>query len=475
MNNQEFRKYAHQMVDWMANYLDKVEEYPVRPQLQPREVYNALPKQAPAQAEPYEAIFKDFIQEIMPGITHWQHPSYFAYFPANSSYPSLLAEMLTATLGAQCMIWETSPAATELEEKVMDWLKPIMGIPSNWQGVIQDTASTATLCAILTARERLSNFEINKQGFSDETYRVYASRETHSSIEKAIKIAGIGKENFSKIDTDEHYALIPEALETAIQQDLEKGYKPLCVVATIGSTSSTAIDPLRAIGEICQKYHIFLHVDAAYVGTATLLPEKRWILDGLALADTYVFNPHKWMFTNFDCTAYFVKDTALLKRTFEIMPEYLKTAQDQKVNNYRDWGIQLGRRFRALKLWFVIRSFGIEGLQAKIRKHIDLAHYLRSKLETHTEFELLAPTEFNLVCFRFKPSLSDNSLENLNQLNAKIVAQLNQSGQVYLTHTKLNEIYTIRVVTGQTEIDQNHVDKFWELLLEVCDKLKNDF
>lgn len=465
MTPSEFRQHAHELVDWIADYLEDIEQFPVKSQVKPKEIFDSLPTSPPMKGEDFKVIFKDFEDKILKGITHWQHPNFFAYFPANSSFPSLLGEMLTAALGVQGMIWETSPAAAELEEKVMNWLKEMMGLPENFEGVIQDTASTGTLCAILTARERFTDFQINEKGFDKQRFTVYCSSQTHSSIDKAVKIAGIGKENLRKIDTDHHFALIPEMLEKTIQADLANGFQPLCVVATLGTTSSTAIDPLRAMGEICQKYQIFLHVDAAYAGTASILPEYRQMLDGLELADTYLFNPHKWMLTNFDCTAYFVKDKAALIRTFEILPEYLKTQNDSQVNNYRDWGIQLGRRFRALKLWFVIRNFGVVGIQQKIRLHIDLAQNFAQKIIVHPDFELLAPVNLNLVCFRYKPQ-NTNDLEKLNQINTHLLAQINRTGKAYLTHTKLNEIYTIRAVFGQSNLEARHMESLWHLILE---------
>ncbi|MCU0443697.1 MAG: aminotransferase class I/II-fold pyridoxal phosphate-dependent enzyme [Microscillaceae bacterium] len=470
MNAQEFRQRAHQLVEWMADYLENVEQYPVKSPVKPRQILASLPAKPPHDPEHFDLIFSDFQEKIMPGITHWQHPAFFAYFPANSSFPSILAEMLTATLASQCMIWETSPAAAELEEQMMEWLRQMMNIPDDWVGVIQDTASTATLCAILTAREKLSNYQINEQGFANQAFTVYCSTQTHSSIDKAVKIAGLGKQNLRKIAVDERFAMLPEALETTIQTDIAEGKRPLCVVAAIGTTSSTAIDPLRQIGEICQKYGVFLHVDGAYAGTAAILPEKRWILDGLELADSYVFNPHKWMLTNFDCTAYYVKDKEALIRTFEILPEYLKTKNDNQVNNYRDWGVQLGRRFRALKLWFVIRTYGVAGIQAKIRLHLDLAQLFKQKLEAHPDFEILAPVDFNLICFRYKP-LIINDLEQINQLNTQLLDKINQSGKAYLTHTKLNDVYTLRLVIGQTQVESRHVEAVWDLILEKVEEL----
>lgn len=473
MNNDEFRKRAHELVDWMADYLEEVEGYPVKPDVQPGNILQQLPDQAPDKGELFNELFNDFKKIILPGMTHWQSPNFMGYFPANTSYPSILGEMLTATLGAQCMSWLTSPAATELEEQVMIWLRKAIGMPVEFTGVIQSTASTSTLCALLMARERITDFEVNETGFpSDEKFTIYCSSETHSSIEKDVKIAGFGRQNLRKIPVDDTFAMQPEALEKAIQEDLESGNKPTAVVATIGTTGSTAIDPLKEIGEICARYDIFLHVDAAYAGTALLLPEMRWMNEGVAYADSFVFNPHKWMFTNFDCSVFYVQDEALLVRTFEIMPEYLKTPEDQRVKNYRDWGIPLGRRFRALKLWFVMRSFGIEGLQEKIKYHIELAQNLKKEIEHHDHFELLAPVSLNTICFRFHPDYIDDE-EKLNELNEELLQKIQESGNLFLTHTKLNGRYTIRIVLGNTQLEKRHVDEAWDLIKEKAFQLVN--
>lgn len=464
MDKNEFRRQAHILVDWMADYLENVETYPVKSSVHPKEIIQKLQKNPPEKGEPFEKIFEDFQKIILPGITHWQHPSFFAYFPANTSPPSILAEMLTATLGCQCMSWQTSPAATELEEQMMFWLREMLGLPKEFIGVIQDSASSATLCALLTAREKKSQFAINRSGYSkDIKYAAYSSVETHSSIEKAVKIAGIGSENLRKIAVDDSQAMDSNALEKAIRNDIENGFVPLWVVVAIGTTGSTAIDPLRKIGEICKKYHIWLHVDAAYAGSALILPEMRHLIDGIELADSFVFNPHKWLFTNFDCSAYFVKDKESLLKTFEILPEYLKTKEGSVVNNYRDWGIPLGRRFRALKLWFVIRSYGIDGLQSKIRAHIAMAQNLAKKISASKDFELLAPVVLNAICFRYHPK-DLHDLEELNQLNKNLLEALNATGKMYLTHTKLKGIYTLRLVIGQTEVQQHHVDTAWDLI-----------
>lgn len=366
MTNDEFIKRAHELVDWIGDYLGNIDRYPVKSQVSPGEIYSSLPESAPVEAEDFTDIFNDFNEIIMPGVTHWQSPDFFAYFPANSSAPSILAEMITAALGAQCMIWETSPSAAELEEKVMNWLRDIIGLPDYFEGVIQDTASTAGLAALLTAREKKSDFRINEDGFADgQVYRIYASTQTHSSIEKAVKIAGFGRRNLVKVPVRADHSLDPLQLAAAVEEDKKKGYIPCCVVATLGTTGTVAIDPLKEIGEICSKHDIWLHVDAALAGTALILPEYRWMTEGKEYIDSFVFNPHKWMFTNFDCSAYFVRDADMLIKTFEILPEYLKTRTRGQVNDYRDWGVPLGRRFRALKLWFVIRSFGLSGLRER--------------------------------------------------------------------------------------------------------------
>lgn len=351
-----FREEAHKIVDWIADYYNNIEKYPVKASCKPGSIFSQIPDSPPEDPENMENIFGDFENIILPGITHWQSPSFFAYFPANSSFPSILAEMLSSALGAQCMKWETSPAATELEEAVMIWLRKMTGLPENYTGVIQDTASTSTLCAILTAREKASEFLINRSGMENQpVMRVYCSSEAHSSVEKAVKIAGIGNKNLVKIGLDDDFRMKPDLLEKEITADISNGYKPVCVVAALGTTGSTSVDPLAEIAEVCKKYNVWLHVDAAMAGSALLLPEYRWMIKGIEHADSLVFNPHKWLFTNFDCSAYFVKDSESLINTFKLVPEYLKTQIPGHVNDYSNWGIQLGRRFRALKLWFVIR------------------------------------------------------------------------------------------------------------------------
>jgi aromatic-L-amino-acid decarboxylase len=460
MNSEEFRQWGYRCVDWVVDYLEDVGRHPVRPTLKPGDIVKQLPPEAPPDGEPMEQIFADFQKIILPGITHWQHPSWFAYFSANNSPPSVLAELLTAGIGAQCMIWETSPAAEELEEVVLDWLRRLVGLPEGFTGVIQDTASTTSLVAMLTAREQVTQFEINRRGMR-EALTVYVSEEAHSSVEKGAKIAGFGKENVRKIPTDRFYAMIPEKLDEAIRADMAGKLMPACVVATVGTTSSSAIDPLEPIGRVCREHGVWLHVDAAYAGTAALLPEKRWIFDGAEFVDSLVFNPHKWMLTNFDCSAYYVKDPGALIRTFEIHPEYLKTGVDAQVRNYRDWGIQLGRRFRALKLWFVLRSYGAEGLRRMIREHIRLAQDFKQWVETHESFELMAPVPLSLVCFRFNDGRTD---EELDSFNRKLLNRLNQSGKLLLTQTTLGGRYVIRMAIDSRTTQERHVREAWELI-----------
>jgi aromatic-L-amino-acid decarboxylase len=463
MTPDEFRKNAHELVEWMASYMEDVEKYPVKSQVKPGEIFNQIPLNPPEKPESFSSLMKDLEEIIMPGITHWQSPDFFAYFPANTSPPSILAEMIIATLGAQCMNWETSPAAAELEEKMMIWLRGMIGLPGNFEGVIQDTASTATLAAIITAREKATAFETNNEGInSSRILRVYCSEQAHSSVEKGVRISGLGRKNLVKIPVKEDFSMDSGKLNETIEEDKRKGYLPCCVVATIGTTGTTAVDPLRAIGEICSKNHIWLHVDAAMAGTALILPEFQWMLDGREYIDSFLFNPHKWMFTNFDCTAFFIKDAESLIKTFEILPEYLKTRTRGGVNDYRDWGIPLGRRFRALKLWSVIRSYGTEGLQDKIRQHIRFASMLREMILKENNFEILAPVIINVVCFRYVPSGNDE--KQINALNEKLNHLLNDSGKIYLSHTVLNGKYTLRMVTGQTNVTLNHIEKAWKLI-----------
>jgi len=459
---EEFRRRAHETVDWMADYMEQVERFPVRSQVEPGDILNQLPHSAPHEGESFDAIMTDLGTVIMPGITHWQHPSFFAYFPANTSPPAILAEMVISTISPQCMLWQTSPAATELETLVMEWLRDMLGLPGEFTGVIQDTASTATLCAILTAREKVTNHAVNETGFVGKgILTAYCSAETHSSIEKGVKIAGLGRDNLRKVPVDGSYAMVPEELERAIERDKADGRLPTIVVATVGTTGSTAIDPLREVGEVCTRQGVWLHVDAAHAGTALVCPEFRWMVEGVEHADSLVMNPHKWMLTTLPTSAYFVKDPEALVRTFEILPEYLRT-KEQGVVNYRDWGIPLGRRFTALKLWFVIRSYGVTGLQGMVRRHVEMARAFKAEVDSAPDFEIMAPSPLNLVCFRYRPPGGADA--EADRLNEELMERLNATGEVYLTHTKLGGRFALRMVVGQTFTEQRHVTAAWDLI-----------
>lgn len=473
MDSKAFRKQAHAFVEWMADYLENNADLPVKSQVKPGDILAQIPGSPPRESESMDEIFGDFKNIILPGMTHWQSPNYFAYFTANSSYPSVLAEMLTSTLGAQCMVWETSPAAAELEERVMNWLRDMIGLPGSFEGVIQDTASTATLVALLTAREKVAAYRINEKGFSgEEHFRIYCSTEAHSSIEKAVKIAGFGKNNLVKIETDETLAVRPEKLKAAVEKDISEGRTPLCVIAALGTTGTGAIDPLQPIAEICREKNIWLHVDAAWAGTALVLPGQRYMIEGIEAVDSFVFNPHKWMFTNFDCSAYFVKDVGALLKTFEILPEYLKTGTRGQVNDYRDWGIQLGRRFRALKLWFVIRDYGVEGIRSKVKDHIQWAGELAARVKKEPGFVLVEPQHLGLVCFRYAPD-NVKGEKALNALNQQLMNALNDTGRIYLTHTKVGGLVTLRMVIGQTSVTRDHVMHAWDLVKQVAQGMQN--
>jgi aromatic-L-amino-acid/L-tryptophan decarboxylase len=466
MDQETFRREAHRLVDWMADYLLEVERYPVRAQVKPGEIAARLPAAPPQAAEPFADIVADFERVVLPGMTHWQHPNFFAYFPGNSSPPSVLAEMLTATLGAQCMLWQTSPAATEMETRVLDWLRQMIGLPEGFVGVIQDTASSATLCAILCARERATEWRAKEEGLGAcPKLTFYTSEEAHSSVEKAITIAGVGRCRLRLIPTDENFAMRPELLDAAIREDRARGLVPAGVVATLGATGVGAIDPLRPIAEICRAENLYLHVDAAWAGSALLLEEQRWMIEGIGRADSFVFNPHKWLLTNFDCSTYFVRQPDQLVRTLGILPHYL-TSRETDVIDYRDWGVPLGRRFRALKLWFVIRAYGVEKLKVMLREHIALAKELAAQIEAEPDFELTTPASLALLTFRYRPSGLDEAA--LDALNERLLHALNDSGRVYLTQTRTRGRYVIRFAIGQRTTTRRHVQAAWDWIKETA-------
>ncbi len=462
MTPEEFRAHAHRLVDWMADYMSEVERLPVRAQTRPGEIESALPAAPPETGEPMEAVFADFEHIVMPGMTHWQHPRFFAYFPANSSPPSVLAEMLTAALGAQCMLWQTSPAATEMETRMLDWLRRAIGLPEGFAGTIQDSASSAILCALLTARERATEGVANERGLAEAGAApvAYTSDQAHSATEKGAKIAGYGRRHVRLIETGSDFAMKPGALDAAIRADKAAGLKPACIVASLGTTGVGAIDQLDEIGAVARAHDVFLHVDAAWAGSALICEEHRWMLRGVEAVDSLVFNPHKWLLTNFDCSAHFVRDPDALVRTFSILPAYLQSREGDTVTDYRDWGVPLGRRFRALKLWFVLRSYGLAGLREVIRRHIALAEWLEAEIAAHPDFEIMAPRSLALLNFRYAPQ----GAASLDELNERLLHAINDEGQIYLTQGRVRGAYAIRVSIGQTGTERIHVEQAWEAI-----------
>ena len=461
MTSEEFRQHGHAMVDWIASYLDTVHEHPVQSEVAPGAVRAALPAAPPEHGEPWDAIMQDVDDIIMPGITHWQSPNWFAYFPATTSGPSILGEMMSAGLGVIGMLWATSPSCTELETHVLDWLAGMLGLPDAFLstrgggGVIQDTASSATLCALLAARERATKHQSNRDGVNAK-YVCYTSEHAHSSVEKAMMIAGLGSRQLRLISVDHEYRISAHALAAQIKRDREDGLTPIFVCANVGSTSAGAIDDVRALADICRNESLWLHVDAAMMGTAALCDEFRWILDGTDDADSFCFNPHKWMLTNFDCDAFWVRDRDELVRTFSILPEYLRNAATEagEVIDYRDWHIPLGRRFRALKLWFVIRHYGVSGLQTHVRKHVAIAQGLAARIRAHPHLVLTHDPPLNLVCFRHTHG---------DDATAALLKHANDTGRLFATHTRLGDHYVIRMSIGATKTEQSHVDAAWDI------------
>jgi len=470
MTPEEFRRYGRTVVDWIADYYERVESLPVLSQVKPGQIRASLPSEPPLQGEAFETVLRDVDQLILPGITHWQSPNFFAFFPANTSGPSILGELLSAGLGVQGMLWATSPACTELETHVMDWLVDMLGLPSKFKsdqrggGVIQDSASSASLCALLAARERATHFMSNQRG-CDGRLVAYASTQTHSSVEKGVKIAGLGQQNLRPIEVDDRFALRPDALIKQIEKDRRGGLIPCFVCATVGTTSSNAIDPLPEIGQICRREGLWLHVDGAMAGTAAICPEYRHLQAGLEFADSYCFNPHKWMFTNFDCDCFYVADRAVLINTLSVLPEYLsnQATESGAVIDYRDWHVPLGRRFRSLKLWFVIRHYGVEGLRYHVRRHIELAQKFARWVQDDYRFELAVPPPLNLVCFRHVGG---------EAINQELLERLNRTGRLYLTHTKLNDRFTLRFCVGQTHTEERHVQQAWQLIQKTAEEIE---
>ena len=465
LTGEEFRRHGYAVVDWIARYLDEVERFPVQSQVAPGEIRAALPADPPELGEPFDRMLADVDDIVVPGLTHWQHPSFFAYFPANNSGPSILGELLSAGLGVQGMLWVTSPACTELETHMLDWLLDALGLPDRFRstgaggGVLQDSASSAVLCALVAARQRVVEAAADVARCT-----VYVSEHAHSATAKAVRIAGLDPGLLRVMPTDDRHAMRVDAFANALEMDRDSGLLPTLVVATAGTTSSLAFDPVADIADVAAPAGCWVHVDAAMAGTAALCPEHRWIHDGVELADSYCFNPHKWMFTNFDCDAFYVADRTALLDALSISPEYLRNPATSSgaVIDYRDWQVPLGRRFRALKLWFVLRHYGLAGLRHHVREHIRIAQRFAQQVARHPDFELAAPAALNLVCFRHRAG---------DERNAALVDRLNRSGRLYLTHTQLDGRYTIRLSVGQTRTTQRHVDAAWEEIQRAADEL----
>ena len=478
MSTEEFRRFGHEIVDWIADYFERIEELPVLAQIEPGELKAQLPTSPPQVGESMEAILADVDRLIVPALTHWSHPSFFAYFATSTSAPGIFGELLSAAFDVKSMLWRTSPAATELEEVVLDWLRQMIGLDDGMSGFIYDTASVSSMHAIAAAREGVE-MRIREEGMSGRKdlplLRVYASEQAHSSIDKGIITLGLGQRALRKIPADSEFRMDPRALAEAIDEDKRDGMLPFCVAATVGTTSTSSVDPVPAIVEVCEKHAIWLHVDAAYAGSAAIVPELRHILDGCERADSLVLNPHKWLFTPFDLSVLYCRHMDLLRRAFSLVPEYLRTPEQEKVRSGSDYGVQLGRRFRALKLWMIIRYFGHEGLAARIREHCRLAKLFASWIEVSADWELMAPVPFALVCFRACPKVEGKTEEvqakRLDALNEAIMHGVNATGKAFLSHTKLNDKLTLRLSIGNIRTTERHVRQVWELLNEQLQRL----
>lgn len=478
MSKEEFRRFGHELIDWVAEYLEHVEDLPVLAQIEPGDLKAQLPAVPPEKGEAMEKIIADVDRLIVPALTHWNHPSFFAYFATSTSGPGIFGELLSAAFDNKAMLWRTSPASTELEEVTLDWLRQMMGLDSGMTGIIYDTASVSSMHAIAAAREGVE-LRIREEGMSGRKdlplLRVYVSEQAHSSIEKGVITLGLGQRGLRKIQTDSEFRMDTKALAAAIEEDKLNGIVPFCVVATVGTTSTSSIDPVEEIVPICEEHAMWLHVDAAYAGSAAVVPEFRDILRGCERADSLAVNPHKWLFTPFDLSVLYCRHMDLLRRAFSLVPEYLRTPEQEQVRSGSDYGVQLGRRFRALKLWMIIRYFGHEGLAARIREHCRLAKQFASWVEADPDWELLAPLPFALVCFRACPRVEapNESARNarLNVLNEAIMHGVNATGKALLSHTKLNDKLTLRLSIGNIRTTEKHVRQVWDLLKEQLELL----
>jgi aromatic-L-amino-acid decarboxylase len=473
MSKEEFRRFGHELIDWVAEYLEHVEDLPVLSRIEPGDLKAQLPVAPPETGEPMEQIIADVDRLIVPALTHWSHPSFFAYFATSTSAPGIFGELLSAAFDNKAMLWRTSPASTELEEVTLDWLRQMMGLDAGMTGIIYDTASVSSMHAIAAAREGVE-LRIREEGMSGRKdlplLRVYVSEQSHSSIEKGVITLGLGQRGLRKIPTDSEFRMDSKALGAAIAEDKQNGIVPFCVVATVGTTSTSSIDPVEEIIPICERYMMWLHVDAAYAGSAAVVPELRYILKGCERADSLAVNPHKWLFTPFDLSVLYCRHLNLLRRAFSLVPEYLRTPEQEQVRSGSDYGVQLGRRFRALKLWMIIRYFGHEGLAARIREHCRLAKLFASWVKADPKWELMAPVPLGLVCFRACPAIDriDDDVRNarLDVLNEAIMHGVNATGKALLSHTKLNDKLTLRLSIGNIRTTEKHVRQVWELLNE---------
>jgi aromatic-L-amino-acid decarboxylase len=474
MPAEEFRQYGHQLIDWIADFLTKVGELPAFPPVQPGEIRSLLPTAPPEHGEPMKEILSDVDCVIMPGMAHWNHPRFFAYFTSSGSGPGILGELLSAALNVNSMLWQACPAATELEEVTLDWLRQMLGLPAEFWGVIYDGGSSSTFHAIAAAREQLNELQIRERGLAGRSdvprLRLYTSEHGHSSIDKAALALGLGLDSVRRVAVDDEYRMLPQALAEAIAEDRRAGYLPFCVVATVGTTSCTSIDPVAAIANVCAREGLWLHVDAAHGGAAAAVPEMRHVLDGCARADSLVVNPHKWLFVPLGLSVLYTRYPAVLRCAFSLVPEYLKTAQDERAVNYMDYGIPLGRRFNAVKLWFVLRYFGVAGLAARIREHLRLAQRFARRVDEHPDFERLAPVPLSTICFRVHPRGLDDEAA-LDQLNAQLLRAINETGEAFLSHTKLAGRFVIRLVVSHLRTDEAQINRVWEIAQEQLRRL----